>query len=168
MAYRILVALDGFTPSEAVLADIELIARSGAAVHLLRVVPPGVNATSAELRAGHAHALSYLAGLRERFPEMRGLDFIRTGDPADAVIQAAQEFDIHLIALATCLCAVPSEGFLGSTAQAVVRRAPVAVLLRGPSALPSRNPLPRILVPLDGSDDALSILATVQKLALRV
>src|SRR5579859_5459621 len=114
MAYRILVALDGFTPSEAVLADIELIARSGAAVHLLRVVPPGVNATSAELRAGHAHALSYLAGLRERFPEMRGLDFIRTGDPADAVIQAAQEFDIHLIALATCLCAVPSEGFLGA------------------------------------------------------
>jgi nucleotide-binding universal stress UspA family protein len=167
MAYRILVALDGSPASEATLPDIEPIALGGAAVHLLQVIPPGVSETAAQLKAAHDHALSYLGGLRERYPDMRGLDLIRTGGPADAILQAAQECDIHLIAMATCLCAVPSKGSLGSAAQTVVRRAGAAVLLREPSPLLSPRKLHRILVPLDNTDDSLSILATVQDLALR-
>ncbi|HVR86291.1 MAG TPA: universal stress protein, partial [Planctomycetota bacterium] len=149
MAYRILVVLDGSPASEAALPDVERIAGGGATVHLLQLVhglPPRASATSAKLRAGHDQALSSLAGLRERFPDVRGLDFIRTGHPAEVILQTALEFDIHLITMAPHLRSTLLKASLGSAAQSVVRRARAAVLLRGLSSPPSRKVLRRILV----------------------
>src|SRR5688500_16939248 len=137
MTYRILVALDGSPASEAALGEVERIALGGAGVHFLHVVPMlplSVNATSAGVMAGHDHALAYLGGLRERLPEVRGLDLIRTGDPADAILQAALEFDINLIAMGT---KVPTGGFLGSVAERVVRGAQIPVLLSRPGNVPA-------------------------------
>jgi nucleotide-binding universal stress UspA family protein len=170
MTCRILVALDGSVASEAALSEVERIAVGGAGVHFLHVVPMlplSVDATSAGVMAGHDRALSYLGDLRERLPDVRGLDLIRTGDPADAILQVALEFDIDLIAMGTQVRAGLEKGFLGSVAETVLRRVQLPVLLGRPGISLDHKTLQRILVPLDGSEEALSILATVKTLALR-
>jgi nucleotide-binding universal stress UspA family protein len=170
MTCRILVALDGSVASEAALGEVERIAVGGAGVHFLHVVPMlplSVDATSAGVMAGHDRALTYLGELRERLPDVRGLDLIRTGDPADAILQVALEFNIDLIAMGTQVRSGPAKGFLGSVAGTVVQRVELPVLLRRPGIPPAQKALRRILVPLDGSGEALAILPTVKSLALR-
>jgi nucleotide-binding universal stress UspA family protein len=170
MTYRILVPLDGSPASEAALSEVERIALGGASVHLLHVVPMlplSVNATSATVMAGHDHALAYLGGLRERLPEVRGLDLIRTGDPADAILQAALEFDINLIAMGAQVRTGVANWSLGSVAERVVRGAPLPVLLRRPDSLSARKACRRILVVLDGDEEALTIVPVVKSLGLR-
>jgi nucleotide-binding universal stress UspA family protein len=164
MTFRILVALDGSGAAEAALGEVERIAGGAAGVHFINVVPMlprTVDATSAGVLAGHDRALSYLSGLRERLPDIRGLDLIRTGDPAEAILQASTEFDIHLIAMGTS--ARPP----GGVAEDVLLQARVPVLLKRPGSPPAHPVLRRILVPLDGSVESLSILSTVQTLAIR-
>ncbi len=170
MTYRILVALDGSPASEAALSEVEQIALGGASVHLLHVVPMlpwSVNATSAGVMAGHDQALAYLGGLRERLPDVRGLDLIRTGDPADAILQAALEFNIHLIAMGTPVRTGMAKWFLGSAAERVVREAQLPVLLSPPASPPARKGLRRILVPLDGSEESIAILPVVKNVGIR-
>jgi nucleotide-binding universal stress UspA family protein len=170
MTFRILVALDGSPASEAALREVERIALVGASVHFLHVVPMlplNVNATSAGVMAGHDQALSYLGGLRERLPEVRGLDLIRTGDPADAILQVALEFNIDLIAMGTHVRTGVAKWFLGSVAETVVRGAQLPVLLGRSGIVPAHRPLRRILVPLDGSEDSLTIIPVVKDIAIR-
>ena len=170
MTCRILVALDGSPASEAALSEVERIALGGASVHFLHVVPMlplSVNATSAGVMAGHDQALAYLGRLRERLPDVRGLDLIRTGDPADAILQAALEFNINLVAMGTHARTGAAKWFLGSIAETVVRGAQLPVLLGRPGTLPAHNVLRRILVPLDGSEDSLTIIPAVRNVAIR-
>lgn len=164
MTYRILVALDGSPASEAALHEVEQIAVGGAAVHLLHVVPMlplDTKTTSAEVRASHDQGRSYLDKLRERLPDVRGLDLIRTGDPADAILQTALEFDIDLIAMGAPV-------LLGGVAQTVVQGTLLPVLLRRPGSRFDQSTIRRILVPQDGSEDSLTILPAVRNLALQV
>lgn len=170
MTYRILVALDGSPASEAALQEIERIADGGAGVHFLRVVPllpPGVGTSSAGVMACYEQALAYLGALREKSPDVRGLDLIRTDDPAGAILQVAIEFNIDLIAMGTHVRAGPEAWRLGSVAETVLHRSPLPVLLRRPNPLPDSKALRRILVPLDGSEESLTILPTAMRLALR-
>jgi len=170
MTRRILVALDGTAASEAALHEVERIALGGAGIHLLRVVPMfpfRMDATSPGVMAAHDQAMSYLGELRGRLPDVRGLDLIRTGDPADAILQAAMEFDVDLIAMGTPAKSDPDHGLLGSATPTVVQRARCPVLLRRPGSLAAQRTLRRILVPLDGFPESLKILPTVQALALR-
>lgn len=170
MTCRILVALDGTAASEVALSEVERIASGGASVHFLHVVPMlplSVDATSAGVMAGHDRALSYLGKLRERLPEVRGLDLIRAGEPAEAILQVALEFNIDLIAMGTRVRTDVAKWFLGSVAEAVVRQTRLPVLLRRPGMLPAQPMLRRILVPLDESEEGLSILPVVKGLALR-
>jgi nucleotide-binding universal stress UspA family protein len=170
MSCRVLVALDGSVASEAALGEVERIAVGGAGVHFLHVVPmlPSiVDATSAGVMAGHDRALAYLGELRERLPDLRGLDLIRAGDPAGAILQVALEFNIDLIAMGTHVRTSLATWFLGSVAETVVRRSQLPVLLRRPDLPAANKTLRRILVPLDGSGDSLAILPTVKSLALR-
>lgn len=170
MTYRILAALDGSPASEAALGEVERIALGGASVHFLHVVPMlslSVTATPKGVVAGHHDALAYLGGLRERLPDVRGLDLIRTGDPSDGILQAALEFNIDLIAMGSHGRTGLAKWFLGSVAETVVRGAQLPVLLRRPGIVPNHMPLRRILVPLDGSEDSLSILPTIKNLAIR-
>jgi nucleotide-binding universal stress UspA family protein len=117
--------------------------------------------------ASHDQALSYLAGLREKFPDVRGLDLIRTSDAAESILQVAAEFDIDLIAMGAPVRNSLTKQFLGHVAASVVQRSPLPVLFRRPGAFPSHQTLRRILVPVDGSEDALTILPAVRTLALR-
>lgn len=170
MTCRILVALDGTVASEVALSEVERIAAGGASVHFLHVVPmlpPSVDATSAGVMAGHDRALSYLGELRERLPEVRGLDLIRAGEPAEAILQVSQEFNIDLIAMGTRVRTDVAKSFLGSVAEAVVRQTRIPVLLRRPGMPPAQPRMRRILVPMDESEERLSILPVVKSLALR-
>lgn len=171
MPYRILVALDGSGAAEAALGEVEHIAGGAAGVHFLSVVPMlprSVGVTSAEVLAGHDRALSHLRVLRERFPDVRGLDHIRTGRPAEAILQAALEFDVHLIAMGTSNRTGNAVGIPGSVAGEVLQKARIPVLLKRPGGAPIPPTLRRILVPLDGSVESLSILPTVKTLAVRL
>lgn len=170
MTCRILVALDGSPSSEAALSEVARIVLGGASVHFLHVVPMlplDVNATSAGVLAGYDQALSYLGGLREKLPDVRGLDLIRTGDPADAILQVALEFNIDLIAMGTHVRTGMAKWFLGSVAEAVVRGAQLPVLLGRSGFIPAQKALRRILVPLDGSEDSLTIIPIVKDVAIR-
>jgi len=161
MTYRILVALDGSAASEAVLSDVERIAVGGAGVHFLNVVPLlplSVDATSAGIMAGHDRALGYLRAVRERLPDLRGLDLIRTGEPAEAVVQAALEFNIDLIAMGA---QAPS------STESVLRQSKRPVLLKRPGSSSTQPKLRRILVPLDESPESISILPVAKDLAIR-
>jgi len=167
MTCRILVALDGSPSSEASLSDVGQIAGGGASVHFLHVVPMlplNLNATSAGVMAGYDRALSYLGALRERLPDVRGLDLIRTGDPADAILQVALEFNIDLIAMGTHVRSGVAKWFMGSVAETVVREAQLPVLL---GRSPEHKVLRRILVPLDGSEDSLTMIPAVKDVAIR-
>ncbi|HZE96615.1 MAG TPA: universal stress protein [Planctomycetota bacterium] len=171
MTYRILVALDGSGAAEAALGEVERIVGGGAGVHFLSVVPTlprSGDVTSAEVLVGHDRALSQLRVLRERFPDVRGLDHIRTGRPAEAILQAALEFDIHLIAMGTSNRTGGGVGTPGSVAEEVLQKARIPVLLKRPGGSPIPPTLRRILVPLDGSVESLSILPTVKTLAVRL
>jgi nucleotide-binding universal stress UspA family protein len=171
MPYRILVALDGSAAAEAALGEVERIGGDAAGVHFLSVVPTlpqSVDVTSAQVLAGHDRALSYLRILRERFPDVRGLDHIRTGRPAEAILQAALEFDIHLIAMGTSNRSGRLAGIPGSVAEEVLKQSRIPVLLKRPGGSPTPPTLRRILVPLDGSVESLSILPTVKTLAVRL
>lgn len=170
MTCRILVALDGTVASEAALSEVERIAAGGASVHFLHVVPMlpvSVDVTSAGVMAGHDRALAYLGELRERLPDVRGLDLIRTGDTAEAILQVAQEFNIDFVAMGTYARTGVAKGFLGSVAGSVVRQTQLPVLLKRPGALPTQPLLRRILVPLDESEESLSILPAAKDMALR-
>ena len=171
MPYRILVALDGCDAAAGALGEVERIAGGAAGVHFLSVVPTlphRVDVTSAEVLAGHDRALAYLRVLRERLPDVRGLDHIRTGRPAEAILQAALEFDIHLIAMGTSNRSRGLSGSLGSTAEEVLKQSRIPVRLKRPGGSPTPPTLRRILVPLDGSVESLSILPTVKTLAARL
>lgn len=167
---RILVALDGSPASEAALSEVERMSEGGASVHLLHVLPMlplSVDSTSAGVMAGHDHALAYLGGLRERLPDLRGLDLIRTGDPADAILQVALEFNIDLIAMGTHVRSGVAKWLMGSVAETVLRGSQLPILLSQPGILPAHKTLRRILVPLDGSEESLMILPIVKRIAFR-
>ena|ERR1041384_6826600 len=170
MNCRILVPLDGSATAEAVLPEVERVLVGGSTVHFVHVVPPLpmiLDASSAEVMKVHDQAVSYLNGLRERLPEMRGLDLIRTGEPAEAILQGALEFNIDLIAMTTHARIGLAKWFMGGVAETVVRRAQVPVLLKRPDSPAPHAVLRRILVPLDGSEESLTILPAVKRLALR-
>ena len=61
-----------------------------------------------------------------------------------------------------------SAGNPGGTAEEVLKQARIPVLLQRPGGSPTPPTLRRILVPLDGSVESLSILPTVKTLAARL
>ena len=167
---RILVPLDGSAAAEAALPEVERIAVGAAEVHLLHVVTPlpsTLGSSSARVMELHDQALSYLHDVRGRFPEMSGLDLIRSGEPADAVFQVALEINIDLIAMCTHARAGLAKWFVGSVAETIVRQTQLPVLLMRPGIPAPRKALRRILVALDGSEESFAIVTAVKRLALR-
>lgn len=169
---RILVPLDGSLLAEAVLPIAEEWAKEEEAeVVLLRAVRahhvPGRDDVDAETEAV-AEGETYLKGIAERL-ERRGLKQVRWvvwySEPAEAIIHAVGVYGVDLIAMATHGRSGLSRLLLGSVAEAVVRAAPVPVLMiRGQSAWKPWA-TGKILVPLDRSQTSEAILPVVERLA---
>lgn len=157
---RILVPLDGYRLSEAIIPVAAELARDhDAELVLLRALrPQGPTEAQAEVQERAEEYLSRMARKR-RLRELPAARWsICCGEPVQAIVDAAVANEVDLIAIATHGRGGLSRVLLGSVAESVVRRAPAPVLLiRGQ---PSWRPggIEKILVPLDGSELSEGIL----------
>jgi nucleotide-binding universal stress UspA family protein len=163
---RILIPLDGSRLSEAVLPLAEALARDyDADLLLVRALLPG---GSAEVEVGvqetaEAYLRTMAADLaaRGRKTEWK----VWYDEPARAIADAARYNGVELIAMTTHGRGGVSRLVAGSVAEALVRQAPVPVLLVRGELTGRPGALDRILVPLDGSELSEAIVPVVAGLA---
>ncbi|HVR84051.1 MAG TPA: universal stress protein [Planctomycetota bacterium] len=169
MKKSILVPLDGSNEAEGVLSQVRRIASPRDVVHFLHVMPPlhaPVGLDPTHVLALEEQSSAYLSAVRDRWmPDQEGLDFVRTGNPAEGILTLALEKNIDLIAMTTHGRSGMSQWFLGSVALEVVRKTQLPVLLTRPEMPLSSSPIRRILVSLDGREAAHDLLETVKSLA---
>jgi nucleotide-binding universal stress UspA family protein len=139
MFETVVIATDGSQSAQrAVRLALDFADRFDAAVHALYVLDTGeIDETPDEIRtdledaldAAGGRALSYVE--EAAFASSDGRDVVtsvREGDPADEVIDYAQEYDADVIATGTRGRHGDHAFLLGSVAEAVVRRSPLPVL----------------------------------------
>jgi nucleotide-binding universal stress UspA family protein len=162
MVQKILTALDGSKTSESILPYLEkLLASQDANVTLVQV-------TASEGEARKRAALAYLervaAALRARGAVVDV--HVLAGKPAPTLVDMAVRGGYSLIVMCTRGKTGLKRLILGSTAEAVLRRSPIPVLVVHPLTTSGEEiKFKRILVPLDGSHRSGSILPHVAPLA---
>ena len=164
---RIVVPLDGSTLSEAIVPVAEALARDyEAEILLLRALLPRGSA-DAEFEA-QRQAEGYLSTLAATL-RARGLPAVDWkiwyGEPDRAIASAAMTNGADLVAMATHGRGGLGRLLLGSVAEAVVRTAPVPVLLVRGQPVWGPDGIGRIVVPLDGSEVSEAVLPVVEALA---
>lgn len=164
---RVLVPLDGSDLAEAILPLLGIGEHAwGSEVLLVRSLTP----ESADTPAAERDAGAYLAG-KARTLERRGLRVrceVWHGDPSQTIVNAADRGRVGLIAMTTHGWRGLDRLRFGSVAESVVRKASVPVLLvRGHLRWPVERP-PRLLVPLDGSEQSAAILPPVASIRERL
>jgi nucleotide-binding universal stress UspA family protein len=135
MYKSILVPLDGSALAEAILPEIEKVARCmGARIILLRVsrahVFPGKDPTEAEIEVVR-RAEEYLAEIRDRLAA-KGFDaeaHVRYGAVAEEILTHSARNDVDLIAMSTHGRSGLGRWALGSVAEKIVRRSVKPILL---------------------------------------
>lgn len=153
MYATILVALDGSKNAEKVLPSVEPLLKSGKGqAHLLQVLPPG--------GAGpEAAAQAYLKEISSRLArkKIRSAREIVRGDPAVAIVRAAEERNADLVAFTSHGQGGLAQWVFGSVAQKILRGCarPLLVVRALEEAVAK---VKRVVVPLDG---ALGSEATV-------
>ncbi len=157
---RVLVALDGSSLAERGLRLLGAISGPTGPneVALLRVVAPRDDATLDEARA-------YLDIQREAAPGGSAVLIPTVGEDAATEILETTEDGYDLVVLMTHGRGGLKRWAQGSVAERVVRHCPIPLLLGNArtEVLPER--IERILVPLDGSEHAASVLGLVKQLA---
>ncbi len=176
MFKKILVPLDGSKTAEAVIPFArEIAARSGAGLLFAAAVPQvGVwdAALSLQLlKREYELAADYLATV-EKDVSGEGQEVatrVLDGDAAEAVLAAADEAGADLIAISTHGRSGISRWLFGSVATRILEHARVPLLVLRPKEGEDRGaPGPvvkKILVPLDGSEVAKSVLPVVEEFA---
>lgn len=167
---RILVPLDGSALAEQALPTaVRIAARAGAVLHLARVhLPPTYADLPGWMEVDSAlrdEARQYLDAVAARLHERHEVEtrIAVLEDPVrDALCRHATDEDIDLVVLTTHGRTGIRRAWLGSIADGMVRESSAPVLMVRPvstRARPVRTPdFTRILVPLDGSSVAESIL----------
>ena len=178
--HRIVLPLDGSPVAERALPYAEALATlMGAPLHVVRVIDPlQPGSPLGNLLAVDALALDiWLEGervaAREYLEHLQGDVQTRQlpvsverleGPTVDALLAATRPGD--LLVMATHGRGGPARWFLGSTAEAVLRRATVPILLvRADATVPAQPGFSRIVVPLDGSERAEEALPMARNLA---
>jgi nucleotide-binding universal stress UspA family protein len=134
---RILCSLDFDVNSLAAL-DVarDLVLENGGTLYLLHVVPstdPFVVSALLPMERAHYFARIRLHEVaRDSLGNVEHHLILRTGRPAEQIIDAAIEFEIHMVVMATHGRSGESRFCLGSVAEAVIRESPCPVLtIRG-------------------------------------
>jgi nucleotide-binding universal stress UspA family protein len=135
MFKRILVPLDGSSLAEAILPQVQELARTlGAELFLVRAVAahvfPGVDPTEQEVDVVQK-AEAYVAEVAGRLRDA-GIPIhtaVRYGEPAEEILGHIGENAVDLVAMSTHGRSGLSRLVLGSVAEQVVRHATVPVLL---------------------------------------
>jgi nucleotide-binding universal stress UspA family protein len=181
---RILVPLDGSRFAESALPRaLALSASWDAAVELATVVTPEGSAASPKAPGtagdesrtrGESAAKAYLENVEERirasgFKGRVGRTVIPPGNIAVALVRHLVEKDVDLVIMTTHGRGALQRAWLGSTADGVIRRSPVPILLVRPRAMDAEGDEPpdlsdrpphfrRVVLPMDGSDPAELLL----------
>lgn len=159
---RVLVPLDGSSLAEGILRHVPplLMARKANLI-LLQVLPRGAT------QEDEAAALRHLAEASKQV-EATGEDpesVLRIGDPAAQILSVCEDYDADLIVMATHGRSGIARLIRGSVAERVLRNATVPLYLASPKGLSGKSgtamTFSRILVPLDGSKLAASIMPLV-------
>ncbi|NQW23005.1 MAG: universal stress protein [SAR202 cluster bacterium] len=169
MFKKILVPFDGFGLADAVLPFIPQLAKGfGSSVIMLWVMTPN------GARSAGAMAVVELEEAARRLSLEVGdvSPMVTVGSPAPTIIRIAAEEGCDLIAMTTHGRGVIGRGLLGSVADEVVRYSPVPTMVFAPRKADEEwsgsSIIDRIIVPLDGSDYAESVLPYVQNMAHRM
>lgn len=149
---KILIPLDGSDIGQATLPYVETLAeKTGASVSLLQVIsPPGTVEASILggsdwrkfVKAMHDAGDGYLSGIAQRLTE-RGIKAayeVATGDPADRIIEHANDNQVSLIAMSTHGRTGLARWVLGSVTDKVLHGARMPMwLVRSPKMLIPRS-----------------------------
>ena len=179
MMERILVPLDGSPLAEEVLPQVRRILRRVDSELLLvrATMPLAVPDGAASAAMDHEAAGKYLAELQGKLSEegIRVRAREQVGPAASVILSVAREEKATLISMATHGKSGLERLLMGSVAERVLRESPVPVLVVRPfwsyELLPrtteklENRPIRTILVPLDGSDQARSILSHATEMA---
>jgi nucleotide-binding universal stress UspA family protein len=175
---RILVPLDGSSAADSVLAHVCALARGGEThITLLRVMEPAARAEliddtrePSRFRTEKVDdARAHLARTQSRL-QNEGLDaevLLMRGVAIDSICQACTHVGANLLAMTARGRSSVRGALFGNVALGVLNRAPCPIFMAPPAATPrSVTGYGRILVPLDGSARAESVLPHVQALAV--
>lgn len=164
---RIVIPLDGSTLSEAIVPVAEALARDYEAEILLLRALLARDSADAELetqRQAEGYLSTLAAALRAR--GLPAVDWkVWYDEPDRAIASAAITDGADLVAMATHGRGGLGRLLMGSVAEAVVRTAPVPVLLVRGRPVWGRGGIGRIVVPLDGSEVSEAVLPVVEALA---
>jgi len=140
MAKRILVPLDEAVPAESMVEAVGALARStGATVRLLHVAPRPDSLTDdyghvlvyadQESARLEAEALDYLRAAAIGLEDVALEYGVRYGDAVDEILEEARAWNADLVAMATRGRSCIGRALIGSVAENVFRKAPMAVTL---------------------------------------
>lgn len=173
MSATVLVPLDGSPSDERVLAIAPSVAAlAGGALHLVSVLdtpleslsaPAGVLGVAGAVRELRDEMERRLSSVAARLSAETGQgitsEVAEGADVSSVLIGLAAERNADLMVLATRAAGAVGRALRGSVSDRVARESPCPVVLVPPSATSSAGqpvPLDRVLVPLDGSELALS------------
>ncbi len=153
---RILVPLDGSTLDTITLPHLRALGSVESEIVLLRVIPESPDITPGMWRRSPAatHLRDFAATIRDITPYVDVL--VRTGNPADQILEVADEHKINVIVMASHRRAEP-ENIFDSVAYRVAQAATVPVMIvheptaAGPDESEIVARYRRVVVPLDGS-----------------
>ncbi len=160
MYATVLVALDGSKNAEKVLPVVEPLLKSGKGVaRLIQVLPAGGEGPEAAAQA-------YLKDISSRLSKkkIRSEGEIVRGDPAVAVVRAADEWKADLVAFTSHGQGGLSQWVFGSVAQKILRGCSRPLLVVRALEEPAGK-LKRIVVPLDGALGSEATLPHAAQLA---
>ncbi len=174
MFNHILVPLDGSDIAEKALRPAAGIASAmSARLTLLRVVPQFALLAADPMvyeemnRLGEDEALSYLRSKADGLGLGVKVESVcETGQPADAIIQYAEENDVDLIMMSSHGRSGLSRWVYGSVAERVMRRGPCATAIINARVSDEAAKTKKILIPLDGSDLAERALEPGRQLGM--
>lgn len=160
MLKKILLTLDGSENAEKALPWAkQLGAQEHAQVVLLRVVPPN-NDPEARARE-RQEAREYLLRMEKElnYAGVPAKIMVRRGKPAREIVDAALEEGCDLILMAARGDSTVQRWVIGGVTEQVMRMSKVPVLpVRSQLAMPKQGHVHRIIVPLDGSKLAESVV----------
>lgn len=169
MYKHILVPLDGSTFAEAALPlAVALTQKTNAELHLISVVEPIPAFAYAEWEpAALDWSSKYLQSVAERVTDGAGgkvTTSVESGRVVETLLEHSAAFNVDLVVMATHGRGALSRAWLGSVADALMRRAEIPVLFVHPEEGAAPPPeadegFGTLLVPLDGSELSESMLA---------
>lgn len=162
MFNRILVPLDGSPAAAAALPAARTIACAvDASIELVRVIEPSRDAEeSREMLAAAQHNVWAVSDELVRGGVRVSTD-VRSGEPGDAIVEAAKSAGADLIVMATHGRSGLQRAIVGSVTQRVLGKSPVPVVVLKPGGKRMTG-LSRMLVALDGTaGGALALAAAV-------